>query len=106
MRSLAFFPLPYLCFLSKPALLTPFLQENWKLFLVAHFGFNFIVYILVGYSLFMFPSKERFKGICPVVNLCEFSDKNPWAIFLQKGPQKNFVWFSDFRPGNHKLLYS
>ena len=64
------------------------------MFLVAHFGFNFIVYILVGYSLFMFPSKERFKGICPVVNLCEFFRQKPLSDFFAKRTPKKTL--SDF----------
>ena len=55
MRSLAFFSLPYFPS-SKNALLIPFLQENRKIVLVAHFGFNVMLYILVVYSLPMFPS--------------------------------------------------
>ena len=96
-----------LTFLLQNLLCWPFFRKIWKLFLVAHFGVNFIVYILVGYSLFMLPSKERFKGICPVVNLCEFFRQKPLSdFFAKRTPKKNFVWFSDFRPGNHKLLYS
>ena len=93
MRNRAFFSLPYLP-PSKPALLTFFFRKIWKLFLVAHFGFIFVLCILVDYSLFMPPSKERYKTSCPVVNLCEFSDKNPGANFFAKGPQKKTL--SDF----------
>ena len=94
MRSLSFFSLPYFP-PSKPALLTPFFRKIWKLFLVAHFGLNIVLYILVGYSLFMFPSKERFKGICPVVNLCEFFRQKPLSdFFCKKDPKKTL---SDFR---------
>ena len=95
MRSLAFFSLPYFPS-SKTALLTPFLQENRKIVLVAHFGFNVMLYILVVYSLSMFPSKESFKGSCPVVNFFEFFRQNPWVNFFAKRSQKTYLifWFS------------
>ena len=100
MRSLAFFSLPHFPS-SKTALLIPFLQENRKIVLVAHFGFNVMLYILVVYSLSMFPSKDSFKGSCPVVNLCEFFRQKPLSeFFLQKGPQKPCLifWFSTWEP--------
>ena len=105
MRSLAFFSLPYFPS-SKTALLTPFLQENRKIVLVAHFGFNVMLYILVVYSLSMFPSKESFKGSCPVVNFFWIFQTKPLSEFFCKKDPKNLIWFSDFRPGNHNLLYS
>ena len=72
-----------------------FCRKIWKLFLVAHFGFIVVLCILVDYSLFMPPSKERFKGICPVVNLCEFfRQKTLERFFCKKDPKKKTL--SDF----------
>ena len=64
------------------------------MFLVAHFGFIVVLCILVDYSLFMPPSKERFKGICPVVNLCEFFRQKPLSDFFAKRTPKKTL--SDF----------
>ena len=99
MRSLAFFSLPYFPS-SKTALLIPFLQENRKIVLVAHFGFNVMLYILVVYSLSMFPSKESFKEVARLWIFWNFSDKTLEWIFLQKGPQKPYLifWFSTWEP--------
>ena len=55
----AFLMCQYLCAndgRKSTALLTPLLQENRKIVLVAHFGFIVMLYILVVYSLPMFPS--------------------------------------------------
>ena len=91
-----------LIFLLQNLLCWPFFfRKIWKLFLVAHFGFNFIVYILVGYSLFMLPSKERYKEICPVVNLCEFFKQKPLSDFFAKRTPKTpclIRWFSTWEP--------
>ena len=95
-----FFSIPYLP-PSKPALLTLFFREIWKLFFVAHFGYNFIVYILVDYCLFMLPSKERYKEICPVVNLCGFFKQKPLSDFFAKRTPKTpclIRWFSTWEP--------
>ena len=83
-----FFSIPYLP-PSKPALLTLFFREIWRLFFVAHFGYNFIVYILVDYYLFVLPSKERYKEICPVVNLCGVFKQKTLKRFLCKKDPKN-----------------
>ena len=98
MRSLAFFSLPHFPS-SKTALLIPFLQENRKIVLVAHFGFNVMLYILVVYSLSMFSSKESFKGSCPVVNFFEFFRQNPWVNFFAKRIPKSLSDFLIFDLG-------
>ena len=71
-----FFSIPYLP-PSKPALLTLFFREIWTLFFVAHFGYNFIVYILVDYCLFMLPSKSVIKKFAQLSIFVDFSNKNP-----------------------------
>ena len=91
-----FFSIPYLP-PSKPALLTLFFREIWKLFFVAHFGYSFIVYILVDYCLFMPQSKERYKEICPGCQfLWIFQTKPLKSFFAKKTPKTPWLirWFS------------
>ena len=91
-----------LTFLLQNLLCWPFFfRKIWKLFLVAHFGFIFVLCILVDYSLFMPPSKERYKRSCPVVNLCEFFRQKPWSeFFCKRTPKKPCLifWFSTWEP--------
>ena len=74
MRSLALFSLPYFPS-SKTALLTPFLQENRKIVLVAHLA-SMLCYI---FSLFIpylgSRPKRALKEVARLWNFLDFSDK-------------------------------
>ena len=99
MRNLAFF-LSLTFLLQNLLCLLLFCRKIWKLFLVAHFGFIFVLCILVDYSLFMPPSKERYKRSCPVVNLWEFFRQKPWSeFFCKRTPKKTLSDFLIFDMG-------